>query len=599
MQVNDIYAKFGIKVDTESFKQASNTYKKFTKEISDHYKAITAESKAQLEAEKVLTQQSKTRKAAEQANTAEINKQTAAVKLQTAQQRLQANITKEKDRQEKNARREAEREEKESLRRRTQKYREFLSNVRKVALSVSASVYGIIKATERTRNEVLGMYRQAITLGINPQATQRYKAASLYTGADMSAEQIMGDVGELQNKLTSIRMGQASAKDLFAPRLLGIVDGASTATQVIERLRGAISGMDNRLATYFIKQMGLSENWLLILRQSKEEYESMSKSMLNDNQLERVARLGLGFKRLGLSVDIMKDQFTSFMSNALFDFIGSMRDAAEMVGRFFKRMDNPQGFATVMQWLTVIGMLIAPVTTRFLLLAVVAEDFFRFFTGKSSLIGEIVESFKKLGEGIKELDFEKIKEALKELGSQWKYLGVLAFVAFGFVGKAIGFVLSPLGGILKGVGLVGKGFLNLFKLGGAGVSWAATMAGGFTPLLAIILKITAALALMYATYKAGEYIGEKITGLFAGKQEPSFNMNDDLAKNQIKAIQNMSPEQRARWNQTLVERRQKMYNITNNLTVNADGRSLEDVDGLIESGQQAQSNATIAQLGSM
>lgn len=287
-------------------------------------------------------------------------------------------------------RKEDERQEARSLRDRSRKYRDFAANVAKTA----AAVYAATKFIGSSISNAF-VYRDfARTTGLPVEQLQQYQAAGNIVGSRLTSAQIAQDIAKLQQSLVNVEFGQGN---LFPYKMLGISAATKNPFQVIEALRRSIQGLDDARATNFIERIGLSKDWLYILRQSREEFEKLRAVMLSTDQIGKVTRMGLSFRQLGFSLGNLKDQFTAFISAPLSTFITHFITLADTMAEWLKTItDSPEALRILAAVLTLISLKMAPLTTLFAGLYLLLEDMYVASKGGKSLFAWDPETFDKV-----------------------------------------------------------------------------------------------------------------------------------------------------------------------------------------------------------
>lgn len=366
MNLNEITAKFGIKVDGSGFA----AIRKELNTIAAGFRAIKSEAQAQ---------------------TAEFN-------LQVKQQR------------------ELERQEKASLRRRAQNWKEFRNSVRNAMLGIAGLTYGVIAGTRGTREMALEYRDFARQTGLSIEKLQQYQTAAAETGSSLSSSQVAKDIQALQQRLVDVEFGQGN---LFPYKMLGISAATKDSMAVIEALRRSIKGLDDARALNLIQKVGLTPDWLHLLRQSREEFDRLQSIMMSREQISSVTKLSLAFRQTGFALKNMKDQAVAFMSGALSNFLSNIKDMAMDISAVLKEMYNsPEAMRRFAMGLSVIAFALSPLTATITGLLLVLEDLYVASKGGESLFNWDKNAFSSLVEGLQTvLDIlTKIFDVMSALG---------------------------------------------------------------------------------------------------------------------------------------------------------------------------------------
>ena len=145
---------------------------------------------------------------------------------------------------------------------------------------LGAMAVGTVVALDRMTNSMLRLNQAYMSFnqqtGISINSLNRVAGAAVLSNYNMSAETVMSSMQALQSNLAAIRLGQGN----IAPfQMLGISPVSKDAEQVIDELRIAIQGLDDMTAVNMIQQMGLSPEFISLLRLSREEADQFAAAM--------------------------------------------------------------------------------------------------------------------------------------------------------------------------------------------------------------------------------------------------------------------------------------------------------------------------------
>lgn len=192
-----------------------------------------------------------------------------------------------------------------------------------------ASAFALDRFVDGTVRGSVSLQNLSNQTGLAIDKLQRLNQAGQLADLTLSADAITQSIGNLERNLAAIKLGQGN----IAPfQLLGIDPAGKDAFQVIEQVRESIKGLSPAVATNLIQQLGLTPQFINILRLSRKEFEALSENtFLNKSQRENVIRLGTAITRLKLRFKALKDQAVAKLTPLLI----------EMVDKFFKWMrDN-------------------------------------------------------------------------------------------------------------------------------------------------------------------------------------------------------------------------------------------------------------------
>lgn len=375
-QLNEIFARFGIKVDQVGFKEAV----KQLKAIKDGYRAIEAEKKAS-------TTSSKAQEAA-------LKVETQSLRNLEIQQRMEIKASKEA-----NSQRDMS-----------------VRNLHAFMLKVAAVSYSIVKLTSATRNQVMAYRDFAFQTGIPVSKLQAYEAAAARVAPNLTGQKIASELTTLQQNLTNIEFGQGN---IFPYQLLGISATTKDATKIVDGLRNAISGLSNARAINLIERMGLSRDWLYILRMSREEFEKINAVMLSDKQIKVTTQMSLAFNQLKFSLGNLRNQIVAMKSDDLRDLFNNISGIADSLSRWFKETPNAEKFFNALS----VGMSLFLLRSRPFIMALGAilaliEDYWVASQGGKSLFGWFQDN-PNSNTQVKEIPEER-RKTLKENWESFK-----------------------------------------------------------------------------------------------------------------------------------------------------------------------------------
>lgn len=237
--------------------------------------------------------------------------------------------------------------------------------------------------------------------GLSAQQLQKWTIAGQQVG--ISAETVTSSIMGIQRGLAAIRLGGGDTGAYtqwgIDPRRSGF-NPFAVLEQVSARLR---SGMDRSLASSLAARMGVSPEMFRLLEMTNRERERRSSLVRGIGPAEEEAfaagaqalkEFGLVLKQVGYElVSIFGPTFTAMIHGAAFGIKEVTDWALRLVGAL-ERM--PTILAGVKILLIAIALYFAPITAAIGALLLLLDDLAGFFEGRDSVIGDIVEGFKKV-----------------------------------------------------------------------------------------------------------------------------------------------------------------------------------------------------------
>lgn len=231
----------------------------------------------------------------------------------------------------------------------------------------------------------------------------KYAGVAMLSNMNMSAEQVANSLQTIDSKLAEIRLtGQGAAEF----QMLGISPWGKNSGDIIEDLRGKIAGLDNATASNIIQKMGLTPEWLGILRMSSDEFQKLTQSakefQLNPSQLKEMNALGLEIRQMQMRLEYLKQRILIAigpllikMTKPLAKFVEQLDHIVEASAKGLSVISQiPDKFKAIGESLKIIMAVANPLITVVRALWLVLEDFAVFALGGNSVIGDAINGIK-------------------------------------------------------------------------------------------------------------------------------------------------------------------------------------------------------------
>jgi hypothetical protein len=382
-----------------------------------------------------------------------------------------------------------------------------------VQIAWGAALFGLERFVNGTLDGVVALKNLNQQTGLSIEKLQEWQQAAQLSNLAISAEQIAASIGNLQQSLSAIKMGQGNAAPF---QMLGIDVNGKDAFQVLEQVRARIKGLDAGVATNLISQLGLNPEMINVLRLSNAEFQKLGQNIfLSRQQRDNIYSLGLAFRELTLRLSALKDQAVakiapelerliknffqwmkdngdkiiaviSGIANAFTIFVRAVGNAFALVSDLVMGLFNAEGAVKALA--AAFGLLalnFAPFTVGLLLLIALLDDirvwqkggdslFGNFYSGISNFINKVSPMLKIIRDfliDIKNLAGE-VGEKLSEFGDKLgfgKELKELTEVLKttlkgGLAGAAIGSVVPGVGTVVGGgLGLTATAIQQAFQ----------------------------------------------------------------------------------------------------------------------------------------
>lgn len=311
--------------------------------------------------------------------------------------------------------------------------------------------------------------------GLSIANMNKIAQAGMMVDFGLDPKQVMSSIQSLESNLASIRIGQGNISPF---QILGVSPVGKDAYAVIDDLREAIKGVDDMTAVNLIQQMGLSPEFISILRMSKEEIESFNQGlMLSEAERKAMQQRQIEFRKIFLELGLVKDRgliailpvltkimqgFTKFMKGVAallglagkvfkviwkpFDlFIGLIKRGIDYLNQF-------KGLLMSIQ-LVLFGLVARfhPVIATLTALYLILEDLAVYAMGGKSLTGEALKGMQQFGNNLKDLftapadNLDKALKIMMDMGkipvppiiSSLITMGVALSTGFGMMQNAL------------------------------------------------------------------------------------------------------------------------------------------------------------------
>lgn len=298
------------------------------------------------------------------------------------------------------------------------------TNMLKFVAIAGTMAFAIERIANSTIKATVALTNFNMQTGLSVQKLLQWQKVAQLADVTLSAEQITQSIAGLQQNLAQIRLGAGNVAPF---QLLGIDVAGKNAFQVLEDVRGAIKGLDAATATNLIAQMGLSPQFVNVLRMTREEFEAINKEFfLNQKQQASIVKLGTSFKKLQLQLGFLRDNIVAQFAPVLIKLLTTIskwfskngksviKDLGKIVkvfvkigqvlsnsaGMIFKVIDGLMNMKGVIKALipiiTALGVAFFRPQLAITALLLLLDDLAVFMRGGDSLIGRGLEALGKI-----------------------------------------------------------------------------------------------------------------------------------------------------------------------------------------------------------
>lgn len=201
--------------------------------------------------------------------------------------------------------------------------------------AISGAIYAVNRLTESLINQNQQWLNLTRTSTVALSTYQKWNAIGKMFGIDNSAQQIKN----LNDRLFELKLTGANAQGFM---LAGI--NPTNADDVMEQLRNRIKGLNDNAASYLLKQMGLDENMLHILRMERSEFEKLNNEIkefqLTDKQRKSIQQMNVQLQIASQQIQYLKDRAILAILPAWVKFIKLIAKLGTILGKAFKYIKN-------------------------------------------------------------------------------------------------------------------------------------------------------------------------------------------------------------------------------------------------------------------
>ena len=277
-----------------------------------------------------------------------------------------------------------------------------------IATAVAGAYWALDRLTDSLAKQNLQWLNLTRQSDIALSTFQKWGTIGKIVGVDNAAQQLEN----LNQKIFNLRLTGEGAKGF---QMAGIMP--TTADDVLEQLRGRISGMSNTAASYLLQQMGLDPKMITLLRMGREEWEQylevQRKYTLNDEQRKEIDRLNRQLEVARIKMGYLKDRMVLSLMPAFTRFTKFVVSAVEGITKLIKifiESDTPiaklaKGLAKIQLALAAIGLTLMALTAHPIIAAItgiigaimlLADDVNHYLNGGGSVIGVIAKGLQDL-----------------------------------------------------------------------------------------------------------------------------------------------------------------------------------------------------------
>jgi len=185
-----------------------------------------------------------------------------------------------------------------------EKIKALTDSLKKNAIAASGALYALDRFVESSVRGATALANFAVQTGLSADALQQWQYAAQMSNFAMGADEVTSSIKGLQQALVEIRMGGGNPE---AFRWLNVNPMNKDAFQVLGELRKGVKDLDPAFASMYLRQIGLSENFLNVLKSTDSEFEGFMKAapVRSSPMSAALTRIGKGITDLRVSFSLM------------------------------------------------------------------------------------------------------------------------------------------------------------------------------------------------------------------------------------------------------------------------------------------------------
>lgn len=211
------------------------------------------------------------------------------------------------------------------------------------AAAAAAAVYAIGAFVEKSIKGAAALRDFNLQTGLAQDKLQKWQIVGQLADLNLSAETVTGSIKNLQKSINDVRWGTGDGN---AFKWLGVdIMHGQDAFAVLEQLRDKLQLNLQRFGrartVELIQQMGLDPGFINALQLSNAEFEKMYKGkILNQDELDKLNKLGLSLKDLSLEWQYLTAHLTAKFAPALTNIIDWAIPKLEFVFKGIERIGS-------------------------------------------------------------------------------------------------------------------------------------------------------------------------------------------------------------------------------------------------------------------
>ena len=195
-----------------------------------------------------------------------------------------------------------------------------------LATAVTVTTQKIIQFSDAAIKYAVNLKNFAIQTGLSVRELEKWRFVAERN--DVSGEELINTIKGIQKAQAEIRLGTGNIRPW---QLLGI-DPNENPFEILEQLRSTVKNLEPALAASVLSQLGVSQNFLNILKVSNLEFDKLNeKFLLTEKETKDLLDLNRTVKNLIFSVRGLRNRLFAISTVSLKKIINAFKNATTLI----------------------------------------------------------------------------------------------------------------------------------------------------------------------------------------------------------------------------------------------------------------------------
>jgi hypothetical protein len=273
------------------------------------------------------------------------------------------------------------------------------NNLKKMTFAATAAIYAIDRFVDGATRASVAIGNFAVQTGLSAEKLQRWQYAAQMSNMAMDADTVTTSIRGLQQALTEIKMGGGNPE---AFRWLGVNPMNKDAFEVLGQLRKGVANLDPAFASMYLRQIGLNEQWLNVLKLTDTEFtDFMSRAPVRSNAyIKGMEMIGRAARDVRIQFRLFTDGLVERGAPAIKMFYGYLSTLLQIfqsittaVFTVFERLTK--FFNELPKSVKMVAEIIALLRLPLVALLLILDDIATYINGGNSVFGLFMDKLKE------------------------------------------------------------------------------------------------------------------------------------------------------------------------------------------------------------